>query len=191
MRIIAGSARGRRLHTPKGLSVRPTSDKVKESLFSILAGLLGPLDECTVLDIFAGTGNLGIEALSRGARRAVFVDSNRDSTALISKNLALTGCSDRSRVLLKDFSSALALLETAGEVFQLIFLDPPYQKGLIERCLEQLGTSSMLAEDSVVVAEFSSRENIADCHGRLRQIDARVYGDTALAFFTTMQKGSL
>lgn len=190
MRVIAGTARGRRLHTPKGLSVRPTSDKVKEALFNILAGLLGPLENCAVLDIFAGTGNLGIEALSRGARRAVFVDSSRDSTALISKNLSLTGCSDRSRVILKDFSSALTILESAGEVFQLIFLDPPYQKGLIERCLDQLGTSSMLEEDTVVVAEFSSRENIADCHGRLRQIDARVYGDTALAFFTTMQKGS-
>lgn len=191
MRVIAGTARGRRLHTPKGLSVRPTSDKVKEALFSILAGLLGPLDNCAVLDIFAGTGNLGIEALSRGARSAVFVDSSRDSTALISKNLALTGCSDRSRVFLKDFSSALNLLESSGEVFQLIFLDPPYQKGLVERCLDQLGASPMVDEDTVVVAEFSSRENIADCHGRLRQIDARVYGDTALAIFTTMQKGSL
>jgi 16S rRNA (guanine(966)-N(2))-methyltransferase RsmD len=191
VRVIAGTARGRRLHTPKGLSVRPTSDKVKEALFNILAGLLGPLEDCAVLDIFAGTGNLGIEALSRGARRAVFVDSSRDSTSLISKNLALTGCTDRGRVFLKDFSSALKLLESAGEVFQLIFLDPPYQKGLIERCLDQLGTSSLVDEDTVVVAEFSSRENIADCHGRLRRIDARVYGDTAVAIFTTMQKGSL
>ena len=191
MRVIAGTARGRRLLPPKGLSVRPTSDKVKEALFSILTALRGPLEGCAVLDIFAGTGNLGIEALSRGARRAVFVDSSRESTALISKNLALTGCSDRSRIVLKDFSSALKLLESAGEVFQLIFLDPPYQKGLIERCLDQLGTSSMVDDDTVVVAEFSSRENIADCHGRLRQIDARVYGDTALAIFTTMQKGSL
>jgi 16S rRNA (guanine966-N2)-methyltransferase len=191
VRVIGGSSRGRRLHTPKGLSVRPTSDKVKEALFNILAGLLGPLEECAVLDIFAGTGNLGIEALSRGARSAVFIDSSRDSTALITKNLSLTDCSGRSRVVLKDFSSALKLLESSGEVFQLIFLDPPYQKGLIERCLDQLGTSSMVEEHTVVVAEFSSREEIADRHGRLRQIDKRVYGDTALAFFTTMQKGPL
>lgn len=190
MRVIGGSSRGRRLHTPRGLSVRPTSDKVKEALFNILAGMLGPLDECVVLDIFAGTGNLGIEALSRGAKSAVFIDSSRDSTAIISKNLSLTGFTDRSRVILKDFSHALGKLESAGDVFQLIIIDPPYQKGLTEKCLELLQKSSIIDERTVVIAEFSSREEIADCHGSLQQIDKRVYGDTALAFFTTLQKGS-
>lgn len=191
MRVIGGDARGRRLHTPRGLSVRPTSDKVKESLFNILAGTLGPLDGCRILDIFAGTGNLGIEALSRGAQQAVFIDSSRNSTSIVAKNLSLTGFMDRSRVILKDFHQALGALESEGGVFQLVFLDPPYQKGLVEKCLDFLQQSSIIDEDSVVVAEFSSRENIADCHGRLRQIDNRVYGDTALAFFTLTRKGSI
>ncbi len=191
MRVIGGAARGRRLYSPRGLSVRPTSDKVKESLFSILAGTLGPLDGCAILDIFAGTGNLGIEALSRGAESAVFIDSSRNSTAIISKNLSLTGFTDRSRVILKDFSQALGILESEGGVFQLVFLDPPYQKGLIEKCLDLLQKSTIIDEETVVVAEFSSREDIADCHGRLRQTDKRVYGDTALAFFTTTRKGSI
>jgi len=190
VRVIGGSCRGRRLHTPRGLSVRPTSDKVKEAIFSILAGMLGPLDGCAVLDIVAGTGNLGIEAMSRGAKSAVFIDSSRESTVIISKNLSLTGFTDRSRIILKDFCQALGILETSGEVFQLIFIDPPYQKGLIEKCLEQLQKSSVIDEQTVVVTEFSSREDIADCHGCLEQIDKRVYGDTALAFYTTTQKGS-
>jgi len=190
VRVIGGSARGRRLHTPRGLSVRPTSDKVKEALFTILTGMMGSLDGCAVLDIFAGTGNLGIEALSRGAACSVFVDSSRNSAALISRNLSLTGFTDRSRVVLRDFCSALGILESEGEVFQLVFLDPPYQKGLIEKCLEQLQKSSIVDEETVVVAEFSSREDIAESHGRLQQIDKRIYGDTALAFFTTLRKGS-
>jgi len=190
VRVIGGSSRGRKLQTPRGLSVRPTSDKVKESLFNILGGMLGSLDGCTVLDIFAGTGNLGIEALSRGAKSAVFIDSSRESTAIISKNLSLTGFTDRSRIILKDFCPALSILESSGEIFQLIFIDPPYQKGLIEKCLQQLQKSSVIDEQTVVVTEFSSREDIADCHGCLQQIDKRVYGDTALAFYTTTQKGS-
>ncbi len=190
MRVIGGSSRGRKLQTPRGLSIRPTSDKVKESLFNILGGMLGPLDGCKVLDIFAGTGNLGIEALSRGAKSAVFIDNSRESTTIIAKNLSCTGFTDRSRVILKDFFQALGMLESAGAVFQLIFFDPPYQKGLTERCLEQLGKSSIIDEQTVVVAEFSSREDIAECHGSLWQIDKRVYGDTALAFYTTTQKGS-
>lgn len=191
MRVIGGSSRGRRLQTPRGLSIRPTSDKVKESLFNILGGMLGQLDGCTVLDIFAGTGNLGIEALSRGAKSAVFIDNSRESATIIAKNLSCTGFTDKSRVILKDFCQALGMLESAGDVFQLIFCDPPYQKGLTERCLKQLGKSSIFDKQTVIVAEFSSREDIAECHGCLQQIDKRVYGDTALAFFTTTQKGSI
>jgi 16S rRNA (guanine(966)-N(2))-methyltransferase RsmD len=153
--------------------------------------MLESWDGCSVLDIFAGTGNLGVEALSRGARNAVFIDNSRDSAALIAKNLSLTGFTDRSRVILKDFSSALSVLESSGEVFQLVFLDPPYEKGLTEKCLDRLENSSIIDERTVIVAEFSSREDFAVDLGSLRQIDHRVYGDTALAFFTTMQKGSI
>lgn len=190
MRIIGGTARGRRLHTPRGLSVRPTSDRVKEALFNILAGMLGDLDECAVLDIFAGTGNLGLEALSRGARNAVFIDSSRTSTGIITKNLSLTGFSDRSRVIPRDFNVALTLLESEGGVFQLVFLDPPYRKELVGKCLERLEQSSCIEEGTVIVAEYASSEDISVPEGRLQKIDKRVYGDTALAFFITTRKGS-
>ncbi|MRR57600.1 MAG: 16S rRNA (guanine(966)-N(2))-methyltransferase RsmD [Deltaproteobacteria bacterium] len=190
MRIVGGSAGGRKLLTPRGLDTRPTSDKVKEALFSILAGMMGPLDGCAVLDVFAGTGNLGIEALSRGAGRALFIDSGREAAAIIAKNLELSGFGDRAGVIARDFRSALTAMEAKGELFELIFIDPPYQKGLLEKCLAQLGESPIIDDGAVIVAEHSSREEIASEYGMLQRCDSRVYGDTALAFFIKHKKGS-
>jgi len=190
VRIVGGSAGGRKLLTPRGLDTRPTSDKVKEALFSILAGMMGPLDGCAVLDVFAGTGNLGIEALSRGAGRAVFIDSGREAAAIIAKNLELTGFGDRAGVVARDFRSALTAMEAKGELFELIFIDPPYQKGLLEKCLAQLGESPIIDNGAVIVAEHSSREEIGTEYGMLQRCDSRVYGDTALAFFIKHKKGS-
>lgn len=190
MRVIGGTARGRRLLAPRGLDTRPTSDKVKEALFSILGGMLGPLDGCSVLDIFAGAGSLGIEAMSRGADSAVFIDAGREAAAAIAKNLETTGFADRSRVFAQDFHAALARLEREGRTFRLVFLDPPYRKGLLEKCLTRLGASTLLEEDSVVVAELSSRDELEPAFGALLQCDRRVYGDTALTFFTMTRKGS-
>jgi 16S rRNA (guanine(966)-N(2))-methyltransferase RsmD len=190
MRVIGGTARGRRLLAPRGLDTRPTSDKVKEALFSILVGMLGPLDGCSVLDIFAGTGSLGIEAMSRGADHAVFIDAGREAAAVIAKNLETTGFADRSRVFAQDFHAALTRLERDGRTFRLVFLDPPYRKGLLEKCLDRLGASTLLEEDSVIVAELSSRDALDPAFGSLLQCDRRVYGDTALTFFTMTRKGS-
>lgn len=143
-----------------------------------------------MLDIFAGTGNLGIEALSRGAGRAVFIDSSRDAASLIGKNIDLTGFRDKSRIIMKDVRTAIACLEQDGSKFQLVFLDPPYRKGLVETTLELLTGSRLLDEGAVVVAEFSSRDEIGGEVGDLRCCDGRVYGDTALAFFINSVKGS-
>lgn len=190
MRVIGGTARGRRLLAPRGLDTRPTSDKVKEALFSILAGMFGPLDGSSVLDVFAGTGNLGIEAMSRGAGQAVFIDAGREAAAVLAKNLDATGFSDRSTILAQDFRAAFTRLERAGQNFRLVFLDPPYGKGLLEKSLDQLAESTLLDEGAVVVAELSSREEIGSDFGSLHQCDRRVYGDTALTFFTLTRKGS-
>jgi len=190
MRIVGGSAGGRKLLTPRGLDIRPTSDKVKESLFSILAGMLGSLDGCAALDIFAGTGNLGIEALSRGAGSAVFIDSGREALSIIAKNLELTGLGDKGQVISRDFRSALSVLESRPERFGLVFIDPPYQKGLLQICLARLGESPVLDDDAVVVAEHSSRESLGSEYGTLQRCDSRVYGDTALAFFIKIKKGA-
>ena len=183
MRIISGSARGRRLFSPKDFRIRPTADRVKESLFNILSVLMGSFAECRVLDIFAGTGNLGIEALSRGAAQAVFIDSHRESAALVATNLRLLGFTDRSRVLESEALSALRSLEKREATFSLVFIDPPYRQGLAEKVLEYLAASALIDDDALVVAEISSGELLPTAFGALREFDRRVYGDTAIAFF--------
>ncbi len=184
MRVIAGSAKGRKLLSPAGSRIRPTSDRVKEALFSIIAGMLGTLSGISVLDIFAGTGNLGIEALSRGAANAVFIDNHPDSVTLVKKNLQLSGFSDRSRVLCRDAVAALKTLECSDVHFRLVFIDPPYHKDLPEKVLQCLSTSALLAENPVIVAELSAKDPIREEFGPLCQIDRRTYGDTALVFYS-------
>lgn len=182
MRIISGSARGRRLFTPRDSRVRPTSDRVKEALFNILTGFLGTFDGLAVLDIFAGTGNLGIEALSRGANSATFIDNHRESAALVKRNLEACGFADRGRVIVKEAASALKMLEREGERFHLAFLDPPYRQGLAAEVLEYLSASALLDENSLVIAEFSAKEEMPGSFGALQEVDRRTYGDTALSF---------
>jgi 16S rRNA (guanine(966)-N(2))-methyltransferase RsmD len=163
---------------------------VKEALFNMLSGFLGSFSDCSVLDIFAGTGNLGIEALSRGASRAVFIDSHRDSVALIRKNIELTGFADRSSIICRDALAALKNLGASGCSFRLVFIDPPYQGDLLVKVLEFLSTSNLLQDGSLVVAELSSRETLAEKFGTLREFDRRTYGDTVLAFFTPQERGT-
>jgi 16S rRNA (guanine966-N2)-methyltransferase len=183
VRIISGSARGRRLLTPGNYRIRPTADRVKESLFNILAVQLGNFAGCRVLDIFAGTGNLGIEALSRGAAEAVFIDENRQAASLLGKNLELTGFTGKGKVLQKEALSALRSMEKHADPFGLVFLDPPYRQGLSGLVLEFLASSALIDEDSLIVAETAAKEELLDRFGALREYDRRVYGDTAIVFF--------
>jgi 16S rRNA (guanine966-N2)-methyltransferase len=186
LRIISGSARGRRLLAPKNSLIRPTADRVKESLFNILSVLIAGYDDCRALDIFAGTGNLGIEALSRGAANAVFIDSHKESVALVIKNLRMLGFADKGRVIERDAISALRSLEKREAPFRLVFIDPPYRQGLAERVLEYLAVSAMIDENSLVIAEMSSGELLPTAFDNLTQFDRRVYGDTAIVFFRLM-----
>ena len=183
MRIISGSARGRRLLSPKNSLIRPTADRVKESLFNILNVLIAGYENCRVLDIFAGTGNLGLEALSRGATSAFFIDSHKESVALVIKNLRMLGCEDKGRVIEREALAALRSLEKREVPFQLVFIDPPYRKGLAERVLEYLAASALIDENSLVIVEISSGELLPTEFDTLREFDRRVYGDTAIAFF--------
>ncbi|GFO69309.1 methyltransferase [Geomonas limicola] len=190
MRVIAGSARGRRLTAPKNMRVRPTADRVKEALFSILVSRLGEFDEMRVLDLFAGTGNLGIEALSRGAGYAVFVDAHRDSVQLIQKNLELTRLNAQAKVLHQDAPAALSWLARSEAPFHLIILDPPYHEGLAVRVLELLGESPLVDAGTTVVAEFAVQEEIPRSFGKLQESERRIYGDTALSFLTIADRGA-
>ena len=189
MRVIAGEARGRQLVAPKSLRVRPTADRVKEALFSMLLSRLGEFTDMRVLDIFAGTGNLGIEALSRGASYAVFIDSHRESADIIRKNLETTGFSERGKVMVQDAAAALKSLARSEPPFHLVFLDPPYHEGHTESLLEILSNSPLIDQGTTIVAEFSSKEQIPYQFGRLQETERRVYGDTALSFLTLSDRG--
>lgn len=189
MRVIAGEARGRQLFAPKTMRVRPTSDRVKEALFSILLSRLGDLDGMRVLDIFAGTGNLGIEALSRGAEFACFIDAHRESAEAIRKNLETTRLTEKGKVLVQDATAALKWLARSEKPFHLVFLDPPYAEGHTERVLELLSFSPLIDAGSTVVAEFSAKEEIPRSFGRLRESERRIYGDTALSLLTISDRG--
>ena len=170
MRIITGQARGRRLISPEGYDVRPTTDKVKESLFNIIQFRL---DGASVLDLFAGSGQLGIEALSRGAEKAVFVDSSRKSLDVVKKNIELCRFSAQAQTFLCD---AAAFLRTTKEKFDVVILDPPYHKDLCISALELLGDA--VDEDAVVICETQDDEELPENIGRF--VIDRVYSYSSI-----------
>lgn len=180
MRVIAGKIKGRRLRAPKGQGLRPTAARVKEALFNILPHDLSGL---RVLDLFAGTGNLSVEALSRGAVQAVLVDASRKAEVAIRENLRTLGLSNSSEVWSAPVLKAVRALARRGEKFDLIFLDPPYEKGWVEKILRGLAEEDLLRVEGMVVAEHSVREKIEERYGRLYLRDQRRYGATLLSFF--------
>ena len=182
MRIIAGRLGGRRIVAPRGDVTRPTSDRVREALFSIL-GAPGHDDghPFRVLDLFAGSGALGLEAVSRGVDLAVLVDEDRDAFDVATKNVAALGVGDRVRVLRSDAGKALRTL--AGERFDWIFLDPPYTGGALDRALRLVGDARALAEGGTVIAEHDAKAPPDDAYGKLALSDRRAYGQTALSFY--------
>jgi len=180
LRVIGGSARGRILRSPKGTKIRPTADRVKEALFNVLAGRI---KDAVVLDLFAGTGALGIEALSRGAARAVFVDRSRDSISLIRHNLALTGLLPCAELYREDAGVALSLFQRQGRSFDLIFLDPPYGEGIALSVLGKLAQSGVLSPGGLVAVEHSPRDSLTEQIANLQLWRQRRYGDTVLTFY--------
>jgi 16S rRNA (guanine966-N2)-methyltransferase len=157
MRIVAGAWRGRRLVAPPGTATRPTADRVRQALFDMLLhapwGGRGTLEQARVLDAFAGTGALGLEALSRGAAHATFVEHDRAALAALRANIAACGADDRASVLPGD-----ATRLPPGAPFSLIFLDPPYGQGLVEAALAALARNGRLAPGALAVAELGRRE---------------------------------
>jgi 16S rRNA (guanine(966)-N(2))-methyltransferase RsmD len=180
MRVIGGNARGRRLKVPRGRSLRPTAARVKEALFDILPHDLSGL---RVLDLFAGTGNVTIEALSRGAEAATLVDASVESGRAIRDNLRRLGLSDRAHLLIAPVERALRQLARRHETFELIFVDPPYGRRLVERTFKIIAQGDILCDSGVAVAEHGVRDHVADRFGELALRDRRRYGDTMLSFF--------
>ncbi len=178
MRIISGTSRGRRLSAVKGLSLRPTSDKVKESIFNILGE---GVDGKAVLDLFAGTGSLGIEALSRGAKKTVFVERSREALRAIQKNLFQCGFSKQAEIIPKEVNRAIGMLEARKESFDVILMDPPYEKGWVLRTLVKLNRHNIYHEGSLLVIEHSRRESLPDKTGRWIMMKQRAMGDTIIS----------
>lgn len=155
MRVISGSARGLKLKAPKGLNTRPTADRIKESLFNIIAN---DLYDINFLDIFSGSGGIGIEALSRGAAQAVFIDSSKESVEVISENLKAARLYDKARIIKSDVFSAVSRLGGEKRKFDIIFMDPPYGKGLVEETINAVKKADILAENGFIIAEQASDE---------------------------------
>ncbi len=184
MRVVAGRAKGHRLQAPRGMETRPTSDKVREAIFAMLAG---EIEGATVLDLFAGTGALGIEALSRGAESAVFVERRAAACAVIRANLAHTHLEDESRLLCMPVERALT---TLSQPFGLVLLDPPYAYPGLDGIMEAISGASVIGSDTVVVFEHSPRFAVRESYGRLERRRQKVYGDTAVSIFDVGAGGS-
>ncbi|MDP2688861.1 MAG: 16S rRNA (guanine(966)-N(2))-methyltransferase RsmD [Deltaproteobacteria bacterium] len=180
MRVIGGKCKGRRLAAVKGASTRPTSDKVREAVFDILPR---EFPFRSVLDLFAGTGAMGIEALSRGAQDAAFVDMDAPAVQVIRKNLSACGLAGQGRVYRRDARSALRSFARKGERFDLIFIDPPYDSSLVEETLKDIDRAGLLSLGGVVVAETSKRTPVAAELSSIGLVDERRYGDTLVYFY--------
>ncbi|MEW6192657.1 MAG: 16S rRNA (guanine(966)-N(2))-methyltransferase RsmD [Bacillota bacterium] len=179
MRVIGGSAKRRRLLTPPGRSIRSTADRVKEALFNILAA---KTPGARFLDLFAGTGSVGIEALSRGAARVVFVERSPRALTIIRENLRRTGFGDRAVVFAQDALVALSVLGRRGEQFDVIYIDPPYGRGYEAKALAVIGSRGLLAPGGVAISESDCRDNSPEVEN-LTLFRRERYGDTVLSFY--------
>ena len=197
MRIISGEFRGQVLQAPRGRNTRPTSDRVREALFSMLEARLGPLecdegeDPWRALDLYAGSGALGLEALSRGAAAATFVDHDRASVRVIKENIVHLKVEGRCRVLAMKVKPALVLLREEGRTFGLVLADPPYAESP-ETVLEMIGGSGILRPGGMAVLEHAKRVSVPDAvegAPALEKVITRFHGDTGLSLYSFAQRG--
>jgi 16S rRNA (guanine966-N2)-methyltransferase len=180
MRIIAGALKGRRLVTPRGAATRPTADQVRIALMDTLTPRL---PEARVLDLFAGAGGVGLEALSRGAGHATFVERDARALAALRANVEALGLGALARVRRGDVLRELPALYEAGERFDVVFLDPPYEAGLVAATLQALGGGGLLMNEAVVVAQHFTKQAPAATVGALATFRARRFGETTLTFY--------
>lgn len=187
MRIVAGKHRGLSLATPKDARVRPTSDRVREALFNVLAhndfGTGFALEGARVLDLFAGTGALGLEALSRGAFYVLFVDDHFESRGLIRRNVEAAHATGATKIWRRDATALGDMPGNAGGPFDLVFLDPPYRKGLVELALASARDGKWFAPNALIVAEMATDEAFTMPAG-FSALDERTYGDTKVVLLT-------
>lgn len=181
MRIIAGEAKNRIIKTRKGFDTRPTLESVKESLFSIIT----PYIEGSVfLDLFSGSGSISLEAISRGAKRAVMIEKDGEALKYIIENIDNLGFSDRCRAYKNDAIRAIDILGRKNEKFDIIFMDPPYQDNVTKKVLKAIDKANILAEDGLIICEHHLLEDLEDNIASFRKTDERKYNKKILTFYT-------
>lgn len=180
MRIISGKLKGRKLTSFRGQRIRPTSDRVREAIFDILAIEWGGKE---VLDLFAGTGGLGIEALSRGAHRLVFVENHPQALLVLKRNLRALNLTESCELLKLKVEAGIGYAERNRWTFDVVFIDPPYAMGLADSTLRLIAESSILKTSSLVVVEHPCNEKFFELYRPLKMVDQRRYGKTGVSFF--------
>ena len=179
MRVISGMLKGKNLLSPKGQNTRPTADRLKETLFNIIQGRIY---ESKFLDIFCGTGSIGIEALSRGAEKVTFIDSSRECGELIRKNLAGTPVLEKAGIIIADFADALNKLGKRNEKFDIIFLDPPYYGEFTEKAINAVIKNGLLENGGIIISEQGSKDPVCEFDG-LCAYDIREYKTAKFVFY--------
>ena len=169
MRIISGTARGTKLYTLDGMNTRPTLDRVKEPLFNIINF---NLEDAVVLDLFAGSGALGLEAISRGARKAFFCEKNKEASVVVEKNIEKTKFNDKAILIKADFEKAIMQIQKQNEKIDVVFIDPPYKTDFVKRSIDALLCSEILNDDFIIIVETDEPNRILD---DIKNIDINVY----------------
>ena len=179
MRIISGTARGTKLFTLEGLDTRPTLDRVKEPLFNIIN-----FDLEDAVDLFAGSGALGLEAISRGAKKVFLCEKNRNAANIVEKNIEKTKFQDQAILIRNDFEKAISFIEQLNEKIDVVFIDPPYKTDLIKKSLEKILDSGILNDDFIIIAETDEPERILKDINilNINVFDTRKYGRVSLIF---------
>lgn len=185
MRIIAGKARSRRIVAPEGFNTRPVTDKIRESLFNIWQS---DMYDCHFLDLFSGSGCMGLEALSRGAARVVMVDKSKDSERVIKQNLKSTGLVDENyQLMCEDVFSAIKKLEYKGERFDIIYIDPPFTVDeIFYPVMEAVAQSALPAEDGMVVIRTMNKKEMPEVFGSLEKYRIKEYGLSTVHFYSSI-----
>lgn len=183
MRIITGIAKGRKIMAPEGMDTRPTSDRVKESLFNILDNKIDIYGK-NVLDLFAGTGNLGIEAISRGALMCTLIEQNKNTFKTLKENINTLNFNEKSEAYNQDAFSALEIFKKNNKKYDIIFLDPPYGKGLIEKAIEKIANIDLLENNGIIVSEYDENDIIPENISSIKKYRTEKYGRTKISFWT-------
>lgn len=185
MRIVSGINKGKKLYAPEGIDVRPTSDKIKEALFNII----GQIDEDSlVLDLFAGSGNVGIEFLARGAGFCYFVDASRKSLSFVKKNLELCKFNEKGKIIQSDYSKAIVNFSNMNIKFNYIFADPPYDLKCGGKIADLVFTNNLLANNGLLVIESDKSENVIDnIDSKVLKYKEKIYGRTRISLIELLE----